>query len=232
MPTAKPEDDSACLLQGGNPGKPQRSRDPAQSRQHALPRAPLLGESRIDSVYGWLVPCLLTLLDPNSNQELAARVAQVERRLDMMQQSAGSPIEYTAARARRESGPLGPVREGDSQSPASAQLQRVLEPGGQSFMGELSMTSALAEVDGSLSEESTDNIIKIVVDLPQDKHLGSTKRTRKVRGWLENILERYGVVADEDEWRRYMELFFDEIHVLYPVLHPPIVWETFNGLWE
>ncbi|KAL1856377.1 hypothetical protein Daus18300_010749 [Diaporthe australafricana] len=167
-----------------------------------------------------------------SNQELASRVAQLERRLDMMQQSARSPIEYTAARARRESGPLGPVHENDSQSPASAQLQRVLEPDGQSFMGELSMTSALAEVDGSLSEESTGNIIKIAVDLPRDKYPGSNKPTRKVRGWLENILERYGVVADEDEWRRYMELFFEEIHVLYPVLHPPTVWETFNGLWE
>lgn len=167
-----------------------------------------------------------------SNQELAARVAQLERRFNLMQQSAGSPIELTADRPRRESRPLGPVHENESQSPASTQLQRVLEPDGQSFMGELSMTSALVEVDGSLSEESTENIIKLAVDLPRDKPPGNNKSGRKVRGWLESILERYGIVADEDEWRRYMELFFEEIHVLYPVLHPPSVWETFNGLWE
>lgn len=150
----------------------------------------------------------------------------------MMQQSAENPIDFTQGRNRRESGTLGPVRENDSHSPASTQLQRVLEPDGQSFMGELSMTSALVEVEGSLSEESADNIIKVAVDLPRDKPPGNNKSSRKVRGWLENILERYGVVADEDEWRRYMELFFEEIHILYPVLHPPSVWETFNGLWE
>ncbi|KAK7706628.1 hypothetical protein SLS64_007459 [Diaporthe eres] len=172
------------------------------------------------------------LITSTSNYELAARVAQLERRLNMMQQSAESPIEFTQGRNRRESGTLGPAHENDSHSPASTQLQRVLEPDGQSFMGELSMTSALAEVDGSLSEESADNIIKVAGDLPRDRHPRNNKSSRKVRGWLENILERYGVVADEDEWRRYMELFFEEIHVLYPVLHPPSVWETFNGLWE
>lgn len=172
------------------------------------------------------------LITSTSNQELAARVAQLERRLNMMQQSTASPIEFTQGRNRRESGHIGPGNENDSQSPASTQLQRVLEPDGQSFMGELSMTSALVEVDGSLSEESADNIIKVAIDLPRDRPSGNNKSSRKVRGWLENILERYGVVADEDEWRRYMELFFEEIHVLYPVLHPPSVWETFNGLWE
>lgn len=175
---------------------------------------------------------LTILISSTSNHELAARVAQLERRLNVMQQSAESPVEFTQGRNRRGSGPLGPVHENDTQPPASTQLQRVLEPDGQSFMGELSMTSALVEADGSLSEESTDNIIKLAVDLPRDNPPGSSKSSRKVRGWLENVLERYGVVADEDEWRRYMDLFFEEIHVLYPVLHPPSVWETFNGLWE
>lgn len=175
---------------------------------------------------------LTRFITSRSNYELAARVAKLERRLDMMQQSAENTIEPTHARNRRESAVLGPGHENDSRSPASTQLQRVLESDGQSFMGELSMTSALVEVDGSLSEESADNIIKVAVDLPRDRHSGNNKSSRKVRGWLENILERYGVVADEHKWRRYMELFFEEIHVLYPVLHLPSVWDTFNGLWE
>lgn len=229
--TAKPGVGSAFLLLEASPDQRPRPRVLAQSRQHAVLRAPLRGEQILARPIVYVFPTH-HLITSTSNYELAARVAQLERRLNMMQQSAESAIDFTQGRNRRESGTLGPVRENDSQSPASTQLQRVLEPDGQSFMGELSMTSALVEVEGSLSEESADNIIKVAVDLPRDKPPGNNKSSRKVRGWLENILERYGVVADEDEWRRYMELFFEEIHILYPVLHPPSVWETFNGLWE
>lgn len=152
-----------------------------------------------------------------------------------MQQSlegvVGDPT--TGASLRRESGPSGHGhgRGSESPSPACAQLQKVMEPDGQSFMGELSMTSNLIEAEGS-GEESSDNIIKLAVNLPWDRPSRRNKSSRKVRGWLESVLQRYGVVADEEDWREYMELFFEEIHILYPILHPPAVWHTFNGLWE
>lgn len=231
MLTAKLRVEPACLLPEASLNKARRPQVLAQSRQHAVPMAPLLGEYILTRTMAYALPAH-DLITSASNYDLAARVAQLERRLNMMQQSAESSVEFTQGRSRRESGPLGPGHENDSQSPASTQLQRVLEPDGQSFMGELSMTSALVEVDESLSEESADNITKLAVELPRDKPPGNNKSSRKVRGWLENILQRYGVVADEDEWRRYMELFFEEIHVLYPVLHPPSVWGIFNGLWE
>lgn len=166
-----------------------------------------------------------------SNQELTVRVAQLERQMSMIQQSLEGAVANTTTggSGRRESGPHG--HGSDSSSPACAKLQSVLEPDGQSFMGELSMTPNLVEVEGS-GEESADNMIKLTADLPWDMPSGRNKSSRKVRGWLESVLQRHGVVADEADWREYMELFFEEIHILYPILHPPAVWQTFNGLWE
>lgn len=112
-------------------------------------------------------------------------------------------------------------------------LQSVLESDGQTFAGEISIKRGLQDMDDKFDDIGH----RMLAEYPSGSPLRNTNSlgdasTRKVRAWLETILDHHGIVADDAEWRRYMHVYFEEIHVLYPFLHPPSVWETFNELWE
>lgn len=155
-------------------------------------------------------------------------------------------------RSRAASRSPPPAREPasgvDHGTPNTMKLRQVLESDGQSFAGELSMDPALRNEEqqdpksgdyyescgGSVSGELLADGTPHLAPLSQSAISSATGKTprRKVRPWLETILARYGLVADEQEWRRYLHVFLDDVHVLYPFLHPPSLWETFNELWE
>lgn len=52
------------------------------------------------------------------------------------------------------------------------------------------------------------------------------------RLWLRKILFSFDIVPEKKQWRKYLELYFDELHVLFPFVHPPTVWDTFKYIWE
>jgi hypothetical protein len=29
-----------------------------------------------------------------------------------------------------------------------------------------------------------------------------------------------------------LNIFLEEVHILYPILHPPTLWDIFDGMWE
>lgn len=132
--------------------------------------------------------------------------------------------------------PHGTISGDDHLTPTSTELQKVLEADGQTFAGELSMSPAFKGLDESQDHVNgtSTKLLSEFASGPALQHSESSgnRADRKVRGWLESVLDRHDVVADEEEWRRYMRIFLDEIHILYPILHPPTVWEIFNELWE
>lgn len=124
----------------------------------------------------------------------------------------------------------------DFPTPRSTELENVLEADGQTFAGEISMSPAFQDVDEGLGH-AVNSTSKSIPKIPSGQSFSNPatsgdKGSRKVRGWLESVLNQHGVVANEEEWRRYLAIFMDEIHILYPILHRPTVWETFNELWE
>lgn len=48
--------------------------------------------------------------------------------------------------------------------------------------------------------------------------------------WLNKLLVAHGIEADDTSWEQYHQAYFDEIHVLFPFLHPLSVWRTFYSL--
>lgn len=175
---------------------------------------------------------------------MLARLARIERQLHFVQPAAQTTnMHLPSGRGNPAGAPIGVAEQG---SPDSAELQSVLETDGQTFAGELSISPAFQEMgenlDGSggmgdgLAREKHPSEAASVQCPSLGQHGGdmssSDHQTRKVRGWLEAILVHHGVSADEADWRWYLQVFFDEIHVLYPFLHAPTVWETFNELWE
>lgn len=135
----------------------------------------------------------------------------------------------------------GPTSGEDHGSPNTIELQEVLETDGQSFAGELSMISASDDKRdrstaydkgcGSASSRlDTDGTLTLLQ--PNMSTVTGEKPGGKVRAWLETHLARHGLVADRAEWGRYLQVFLDEVHILYPFLHPPSLWGTFNEVWE
>jgi hypothetical protein len=160
--------------------------------------------------------------------ELVARLMDVERRLSMISKPEGSL--YKPRAHFPQAHPM-PVEE--QQPVPKTDLQAVMESDGQTFAGEISMSPGLEDGDEKLDGRSARRPNEYSSRSPLHNTDPSGDRSRrKIRAWLEPLLEQHGVVADETEWRRYMHIFFDEIHVLYPFLHPPSAWETFNELWE
>lgn len=153
-----------------------------------------------------------------------------------MQDSARDTIAHIGLANRRDSNSCSMTRDDDASSPDSTRLHKILETNGQSFVGEVSLNPTFDGPDKSLSAYSPPDTNSIPPEFhaldPAAPGSSRDRSKRKVRGWFESLLEEHGVVADEAEWRRYMHLFFDEIHILYPILHPPTVWEIFEQLWE
>ena len=52
------------------------------------------------------------------------------------------------------------------------------------------------------------------------------------RSWLRTVLLSYGVVPDRTQYDTFMRIFFDDIHILYPFLHAPTVWKTYDFMWR
>lgn len=192
----------------------------------------------LDSERITLLTSHCALISKNT-RDLMTRVADLERRLSNIQDAPARDVfKATALHQRRDSTSRSAIRDDDAASPDTTRLQRVLETNGQSFMGEFSLSPGFDGPDKAkgISGYSSPDATLVPHEFGSlDLGMPASNRdrsSRKVRGWFESVLEEHGVVADEAEWRKYMHLFFDEIHVLYPILHPPSVWEVFEQLWE
>lgn len=171
----------------------------------------------------------MDLMTRISNVELLARLAEVERRLNMMP----TAVQESIIGKSQNHVHAHSVMTDDHSTPGAAELQDVLESDGQTFAGEISMTPTFNANDVVNVPDGVDGIepgFSSVSPLQHTNPVGD--KPRKVRAWLEAVLDQHGVVANEVEWRRYMHIFLDEIHVLYPILHPPTIWDTFNEIWE
>lgn len=170
-------------------------------------------------------------------RDVLARLAKIECQLSFLQPTTQSSVIQTD-----RSRPRAPIGVEEHGSPDSAELQSVLEADGQTFAGELSISPAFQDMSEGLDVsgiDGTSNQAKLNLasakgpSLQHGHNVSSDEhQIRKVRSWLEAILLQHGVIADEVDWKWYLQVFFDEIHVLYPFLHAPTVWETFNELWE
>lgn len=164
------------------------------------------------------------------NKELLARFTEFERQFSRMQADVQSLMSTKSAEQPR------PVEasQGNRPTPTSKELQGVLEADGQTFGGELSMSPDFKEVN---TEEASNTTSPIELSTGLSIQPSGTAQTsgngvRRIRGWLERVVQNYGLVADETQWRSYLDVFLDEIHPIYPFIHPPLLWAAFNELWE
>ncbi|KAF4979783.1 hypothetical protein FZEAL_4087 [Fusarium zealandicum] len=154
--------------------------------------------------------------DSSINRQILSRLDAVERHLNSMQ-----PPSPEATRP-----PLNHV------SPSSAKLQNALETDGQTFAGEITMAPSFPD-DNDNDNDNSDRTSTATPGLhPDYSSPASSLGPRRPRGWFEGILIQHGVTIDEQQSRYYLQTFLDEVHPMYPLIHPPTLWETFDEMWQ
>ncbi|EGY16161.1 uncharacterized protein VDAG_07325 [Verticillium dahliae VdLs.17] len=114
----------------------------------------------------------------------------------------------------------------------TSNFDAMLYKNGQTFAGEISMSPGLQGMEDDMDRMAADSSGMMAEYPSRSPNPAGDSSPRKIRAWLEAILDQHGVVADEEAWRRYLHVFLEEIHILYPILHAPTLWETFNEMWE
>ncbi|CRK15719.1 hypothetical protein BN1723_010769 [Verticillium longisporum] len=164
-----------------------------------------------------------------STMELLARLAEVEHRLNMIPTANFDAMLYKSQSHHTK----GHSAAGeDHQISSTTDLSNVMEPDGQTFAGEISMSPGLQGMEDDMDRMAADSSGMMAEYPSRSPNPAGDSSPRKIRAWLEAILDQHGVVADEEAWRRYLHVFLEEIHILYPILHAPTLWETFNEMWE
>ncbi|KAK7413669.1 hypothetical protein QQX98_007451 [Neonectria punicea] len=108
---------------------------------------------------------------------------------------------------------------------------------GHTFVGETSSLHALRQAEARLNGISAEcrpnsplsNGRPLTPKLSRALDVNAEKSSRS---WLRTILLSYGIMPEKRQCDTFLRVFFDEIHVLYPFLHPPSVQQTYEYLWQ
>ncbi|KAF4955350.1 hypothetical protein FSARC_11884 [Fusarium sarcochroum] len=166
------------------------------------------------------------LITPQTKVKLF-RLEAVERRLRLMRPPTPDLSRPTHNRASVD----------DQLKPSAAKLQSALETDGQTFAGEMTMTPTFGDESDRLDHDSSvSSAMRVDQSSPASSlHPPTTSPsdvTGRPGGWFEHMLTRHGVITDEQQCRYHLQVFMDEVHPMYPVVHPPAVWDIFNEMWQ
>ncbi|KAF5024141.1 hypothetical protein F66182_3775 [Fusarium sp. NRRL 66182] len=157
------------------------------------------------------------------NREVLVRLEAVERHLRLMRPPSPDPARATSL--------------DDQLKPSAAKLQSSLETDGQTFAGEITMTPTFEDENERVEHSgSVSSAMRVDYSSPASSlHPTTTSpgdATGQKRAWFEGLLARHGVTADEQQCRYHLQVYLDEVHPMYPIIHPPALWEIFNDMWQ
>lgn len=166
-----------------------------------------------------------------STSELLDRIISVERQMkavlasDLGKPPADeldeSPTRFTET-ATTDHGSPGP-------------FLNVEDDDGHTFVGETSSLHALRQAEARLDNLSAEYRLNSPLSIgrpltPKLRQAFDVNAEKKSRSWLRAILLSYGIMPDKRQCDAFLRVFFEEIHVLYPFLHPPTIQRTHDYL--
>lgn len=172
-------------------------------------------------------------LEGVSNSELLDRIMTVERQMTAVM--ANSPSKSSAEELYET--PAHSIETATTDHRTPEPLLNVDDDDGHTFVGETSMLHALrqteAQFDNLGAEFRPNSPLSNGRPLtPKFRSTVNINAEKNSRSWLRSILLSYGIVPDKTEYDTLLYVFFDELHILYPFLHPPTVRQTYNYLWQ
>jgi hypothetical protein len=60
----------------------------------------------------------------------------------------------------------------------------------------------------------------------------ASQRAHTYQGEVQHLLYSHGVVPRRAEWETSLASYFEDIHPLYPFLHPPSMWDEHEKAWS
>ncbi|XEV04705.1 hypothetical protein FSHL1_009992 [Fusarium sambucinum] len=185
-------------------------------------------DSTTDPVVGQDLPYILPNdSNANINREILVRLEAVESHLRLMR-----PPSPDHSRATNNHATID-----DPLKTSAAKLQSALETEGQTFAGEMTMTPTFEDESDRLDHNSSvSSAMRVDYSSPasslQPPATSPSDVTGRKGGWFHGLLSRHGVVTDQEQCRYHLQVYMDEVHPMYPVVHPPAVWDIFNDMWQ
>ncbi|GME49422.1 fungal-specific transcription factor domain-containing protein [Neofusicoccum parvum] len=196
---------------------------------------------------------------PGRNVELIDRLAQVERQLDSLMghnpaattatssssQSNGSP-ETTTSSVAEPSRPPHPQAAAAAARRRSTSPEALSKPAVPSFAGETSLAHTLSQVEhrlGAFGVSSLSDATTTASTAAADAEAPSAKLPYAAAadedgdghakdGFVRAALLANGIAVERARWDASLDIFFDEVHILYPMLHVPDVRRFHARMWE
>lgn len=119
----------------------------------------------------------------------------------------------------------------DHGSPATGSNEEATER--QTFVGEASERNHVGQTTevGVSPTASPVNHRPLTPRVRPVDQLTSRKPRPNSDSWLRELLHSFGVVPESLDSRAFLGVFFDEVHIIYPFLHPPSIWQTLEIVW-
>ncbi|PWY83405.1 hypothetical protein BO70DRAFT_24965 [Aspergillus heteromorphus CBS 117.55] len=107
------------------------------------------------------------------------------------------------------------------------------------FSGETSIRHNLDQVEGRLEEKMQEHpgaasrVPQSQISTPALTPSPRPEGGRKTRGAVEitDTLQRYGITLDRPQAERALNVFCNEIHIMYPFMHLPTLWGDYSSIW-
>lgn len=106
-------------------------------------------------------------------------------------------------------------------------------PMAEGFNGEPSIAHLLHEMEGHLQELGMAR--SLTATPPTNQPLTPTRgqcRAERNIDCTQVALDAHGIIPNRDKWNILLNTFLNEVHVLYPFLHLPILRSTYEGLCD
>ncbi|KAL4943640.1 fungal-specific transcription factor domain-containing protein [Aspergillus oleicola] len=106
------------------------------------------------------------------------------------------------------------------------------------FVGETSMAHTLREVENRFKKTQTNDRTNTFFPPHQafspvlDSSAKEGRSQDDKPGRIHHALKKHDVILNRPKWDRYLQVFIEEIHVLYPFLHLPTLHENHDHFWD
>lgn len=175
---------------------------------------------------------------------LLRRLAQVEEQLDHVKVLNTNTGQNAGGQARSRTGGRFQTDESSQEAPRIVESpvtstgrhdQDPIWDERTAFAGETSARYNLDHMEDRLDRLGVDRPARAaspptqVLTRPATPTLSKTewKHHRDLR----HLIRSHGIPFDLEKWESWLKSFFDEVHPLYPLLHPPSLWEQYNHMW-